>query len=108
MSRMFILLVLQVIAGCMPSERKSESRITAAVEENLNHRKAIHDRQCMTTAIEMAAQIVDSVLLEKAHSAWYDPSKAPLRPERPEVAPPEITPDTTPLSPVIRPKRKGE
>lgn len=90
------------MAACQPNEERSEARIQAAVDENLQQREDHFFRKCRREAIERASYIVDSLMLEQAMSLGRGDEFAPPRPERPNLARPELSPDSTPLAPLFR------
>jgi hypothetical protein len=99
--QMGICLMVLMMVGCESSEERSEARIEAAVAENMQQRETQFYRKCRREAVERAAYIVDSLLLERAMFLGRGDEFAPPRPERPDRDRPEVPPDSLPLAPMF-------
>lgn len=106
MRAVWMVLMSGVLAGCSAKEEKSESRIKAVVEENLAARRASLWKECRESAVDRASEVADSLLLIRARQAVIDSAKAPPRPLRPDLLPPEISADTTPVRPLWEPGKE--
>ncbi len=106
MRALWVMIVFGVLAACSAREEKSESRIEAVVEENLAARRATLWKECRESAVERASEVADSLLLIRARQVVIDSAKAPPRPLRPDLLPPEISADTTPVRPLWEPGKE--